>query len=71
VKLYLKRVIPTITLVFLGSAKAQRLMQYYWETIENCVPPKTILSPMELTGLSTVNRYVEQGIFSEYTGIKE
>lgn len=70
IKFYLKWIIPTITRLFLGSAKAQRLMQYYWDTIENCVPPATILSTMQLAGLSSVNRHLAQGLFSEYTGVK-
>ncbi len=70
VKFYLKRIIPTVTLLFLGSAKAQRLMQYYWDTIEHCVPPETILNTMKSCGLNDTQRHVAQGIFSEYTGVK-
>lgn len=70
VKFYLKRIIPTASLLLLGSAKTQHLMQYYWDTIEQCVPPETILSTMRISGLTNTNRYVEQGIFSEYTGSK-
>ena len=69
-KLYLKGYVPTVTRLFLGSAEAQELMRYYWDTIENCVPPATILGVLEAIGMQTVKRHVVQGIFSEYSAVK-
>jgi demethylmenaquinone methyltransferase/2-methoxy-6-polyprenyl-1,4-benzoquinol methylase len=69
-KLYLKGYVPTVTRLLLGSAEAQELMKYYWDTIENCVPPETILQVMRDIHLAEVKRHVVQGIFSEYTAIK-
>ena len=69
-KLYLKIYIPTVTRVFLRSAQAQELMRYYWETIENCVPPATITQVMESIELAEVKWHRVLGIFSEYSGIK-
>ena len=69
-KLYLKFYIPTVTRVFLRSADAQELMQYYWDTIEQCVPPATILDAMESIGLTNVKRHLAQGLFSEYSAEK-
>lgn len=66
---YMRGVVPMITRVFRRSPEAQELMRYYWDTIENCVPPETILSAMQDAGFSEVRRHVVMGIFSEYTGI--
>ncbi len=69
-KIYLKGYVPTVTRLILGSAQAQELMKYYWDTIENCVPPAKIVEVMEKIGLVSVNRHLVQGVFSEYTGVK-
>ncbi|MCC5863752.1 MAG: class I SAM-dependent methyltransferase [Wenzhouxiangella sp.] len=66
---YMRGVVPVITRVFRRSPEAQELMRYYWDTIENCVPPETILAAMQDAGFSEVRRHVVMGIFSEYTGI--
>ncbi|MBN1378379.1 MAG: class I SAM-dependent methyltransferase [Gammaproteobacteria bacterium] len=69
-KLYLKGYVPIVTRVFLGSAEAQELMKYYWDTIEKCVPPETILGVLEETDMLSVKRNVVLGIFSEYSAVK-
>lgn len=69
-KFYLKSVIPTITRLFRHSEEAQELMRYYWDTIEQCVPPETILNAMEGVGVVNPQRHVVMSIFSEYSGEK-
>jgi len=68
---YLKHIVPTITRIFRRSVDAQELMRYYWETIEHCVPPRTIMGAMQAAGLVQVERRVNFGIFSEYHASKE
>jgi demethylmenaquinone methyltransferase/2-methoxy-6-polyprenyl-1,4-benzoquinol methylase len=68
-RLYLRTIVPTITRAFRRSAQAQELMRYYWDTIEYCVPPATILDAMGGVGFDNCERRVELGIFSEYSGI--
>lgn len=67
---YMKFVIPLITRLFRRSAKAEELMRYYWDTIEHCVPPATILAALEGAGFKNVQRHVVMGVFSEYSAIK-
>jgi demethylmenaquinone methyltransferase / 2-methoxy-6-polyprenyl-1,4-benzoquinol methylase len=67
---YMKSVVPTLTRIFRRSADAQELMRYYWDTIEHCVPPTTILETMEAAGLLNTHRDVTFGTFSEYSAIK-
>lgn len=68
-RFYMRVVVPTITRVFRRSAEAQELMRYYWDTIEYCVPPATILDTMAAVGFDDCQRRVDLGIFSEYSGI--
>lgn len=69
-KFYLKIIIPNIARVFRRSADSKVLMRYYWDTIEQCVPPDVIVSALKETNLIDSKRAVVLGIFSEYTGIK-
>lgn len=69
-KFYLKIVIPNIARIFRRSADSKVLMRYYWDTIEQCVPPTIIVDALKSTGLEQSQRAVVLSIFSEYTGIK-
>jgi demethylmenaquinone methyltransferase / 2-methoxy-6-polyprenyl-1,4-benzoquinol methylase len=69
-KFYLKIIIPNLAKIFRRSADSKVLMRYYWDTIEQCVPPNTIVDALKMTGLEQSQRAVVLGIFSEYTGIK-
>ena len=53
-----------------GNAEAKKLMHYYWDTIDACVPPDTILDSLRATGFTGVARHVELGTFSEYAGVR-
>ncbi len=67
-RFYMRGVVPALTRVFRRSRDAQVLMRYYWDTIENCVPPETILAALKSAGFEQVERKAVMGIFSEYTG---
>ncbi|GLS27437.1 class I SAM-dependent methyltransferase [Marinibactrum halimedae] len=69
-KAYMKGIVPLATRIFRRSADAQELMRYYWDTIEHCVPPNTIVEALQATGWKASKRHAVMGIFSEYTGIK-
>jgi len=69
-RFYLRTLIPLITRIFRRSRDAQVLMYYYWDTIENCVPPEAILQALRDAGFEDVRRNVIFGIFSEYTGVR-
>jgi demethylmenaquinone methyltransferase/2-methoxy-6-polyprenyl-1,4-benzoquinol methylase len=42
-------------------------MSYYWDTVEQCVPPALILEALEKVGFVEAKRHVLLGIFGEYT----
>ncbi len=68
---YMKGIVPTITRLFRRSLEAQTLMRYYWDTIEQCVAPATILNTIEGAGFETPHRDVTFGTFSEYIARKK
>jgi demethylmenaquinone methyltransferase/2-methoxy-6-polyprenyl-1,4-benzoquinol methylase len=70
-KLYLGRVMPFLARFGRGGRGTRTLMEYYWDTIVNCVPPDVILDALREAGFSQVQRGVELGMFSEYTGVRE
>jgi demethylmenaquinone methyltransferase / 2-methoxy-6-polyprenyl-1,4-benzoquinol methylase len=69
-RFHLKYVVPLITRLWSGSQVAQDLYRYCWDSHDQCVPPDNILSAMQSVGLQDVKRWVEIGLFSEYTARK-
>ncbi|MCU0291532.1 MAG: class I SAM-dependent methyltransferase [Thermoanaerobaculaceae bacterium] len=67
-RVYLKWVVPFFTGVFTRNRDAKLLMRYFWDTIENCVPPDRILGALSAAGFVRVRRTLALGLFSEYTG---
>jgi len=70
VKAYMRGFVPVLAKVFARHAETARLMRYYWDTIEACVPPESVLATLQAVGFAGAARHVELGIFSEYTGGK-
>lgn len=69
-RLYLRDIIPLLARILRRSRDARLLMNYYWDTIDHCVPPERILQAMRDAGFEDVRRHIVLGIFSEYTGVK-
>ena len=46
-------------------------MRYYWDTIEQCVPPAIIMESIESVGFEQSKRDVALGTFSEYSACKK
>jgi demethylmenaquinone methyltransferase/2-methoxy-6-polyprenyl-1,4-benzoquinol methylase len=65
-KAYLRSVVPWLARVAARRADTPMLWSYYWDTIEACVPPESVLRMLESAGFAGVHRHVELGIFSEY-----
>lgn len=64
---YLRRVVPLLARRH-GPHPAE-LMAYYWDTIEQCVAPATILRALGSSGFARAERRVELGVFSEYSAV--
>lgn len=69
-RVYLKHVLPLMARIRTRSEPAQLLMKYYWDTIDRCVPPETILEVLRRSGFIDVDRHVFFGFLSEYSATK-
>jgi demethylmenaquinone methyltransferase/2-methoxy-6-polyprenyl-1,4-benzoquinol methylase len=69
-RVYMNRIIPVLVRIGTRSGAARTMMEYYWDTTANCVPPETILEAMTRAGFVDVKRTVTLGVFSEYSGTK-
>ena len=67
-RLYLNYVVPTIAR--LGSRDAATMMRYFWETIEHCVPPETILDALRGVGFADPKKGGQIDLLAEYTARK-
>ncbi len=70
-KLYFGRLYPFLTRLFTRSNDARDMMHYYWETMDACVPPASVLAALGAAGLTEVKRTTVLGLFSEYTAVKK
>jgi demethylmenaquinone methyltransferase/2-methoxy-6-polyprenyl-1,4-benzoquinol methylase len=70
VRLYFRDLMPRFTHLVTGSPKARYLMEYYWETLDQMVPPDTVLEALATAGFAQPDRYVDAAIFSEYRAVK-
>lgn len=69
-QLYLKSVVPIMTRLSTGNRDAQSLMSYFWDTVEQCVPPATITDALSEVGFAGAERRISAGVFSEYQATK-
>ena len=66
-----KTLIPGLTLLFTRDRRAKELMDYYWDTVEQCVPPEGILDAMRKSGFESPRFQVTApGAICEYTATK-
>ena len=65
-KAWFHGVVPRIAGAVAGGGDAPLLMRYYWDTIEACVRPETILRTLADAGFVDLERQVDLKIFSAY-----
>jgi demethylmenaquinone methyltransferase/2-methoxy-6-polyprenyl-1,4-benzoquinol methylase len=63
---HFQHVLPLMTRLSTGSEPAQLLMKFYWDTIDQCVPPEAILGSLRRTGFVDVRRRGLFGFLYEY-----
>jgi demethylmenaquinone methyltransferase / 2-methoxy-6-polyprenyl-1,4-benzoquinol methylase len=66
---YLGRLVPLLCRWALGR-RSRQLMDYYWHTIESCVPPDEIVGAMRDSGFRDVSCEAEFDLFRSYIGRK-
>lgn len=72
-KVYMKGIVPLLSLVVGKSSNTRKLWRYYWDTIEACVPPEQILAALRAAGFTEVKRHIEvkgMSILAEYQATK-
>jgi len=69
-RLYFRDIMPRFARLLTGSRQAARLMEYYWETMDQMVGPGHVLEALVSAGLEQPRRHVVGSVFSEYTAIK-
>jgi len=69
-RFYLHTVVPLIARLGPGGADSKKLMEYFWDTIDQCVPPATILEALSSSGFASSRRNVSHHVFSEYVAKK-
>jgi demethylmenaquinone methyltransferase/2-methoxy-6-polyprenyl-1,4-benzoquinol methylase len=69
-RMYLRRVVPILARVVARHPETPTLMRFYWDTIEACVSPQTIMAAIASARFAAVTRHVELGVFSEYCAQK-
>jgi demethylmenaquinone methyltransferase/2-methoxy-6-polyprenyl-1,4-benzoquinol methylase len=69
-KWYIKYLVPVLAKLFAKDNKTSKLWRYYWDTIEACAPPESVMKTLSAAGFVNVKRHVDLGIFSVYLGNK-
>ncbi len=67
---YFTRVLPAVVAGGARGDGARLLLRYYWDTIEACVPPETILDVLRRVGFVGVERRALGGCLSEYLAVR-
>jgi demethylmenaquinone methyltransferase/2-methoxy-6-polyprenyl-1,4-benzoquinol methylase len=70
IKAYMRWIVPGVTRLTTRHADSQLLWQYYWDTIDACVPSEAVMSALTSAGFEKVSHHVELGLFSEYSAVK-
>ena len=68
-RIYFGKIYPFLTYLFTRSRAARDMMVYFWETMDACVPPETVLAALRRAGLTGVERVRLLGLFSEYVAL--
>jgi demethylmenaquinone methyltransferase / 2-methoxy-6-polyprenyl-1,4-benzoquinol methylase len=66
IRFYMQQLVPRIGWLRRRNKSTVKLMQYYWATIAECVPPETIITALADSGFKNVKRIISNGILSEY-----
>jgi demethylmenaquinone methyltransferase/2-methoxy-6-polyprenyl-1,4-benzoquinol methylase len=69
-KTYMRGIVPFMARHLGADPESPRLMRYYWDTIEACASPSSILQAIREAGFIEAERHLELGIFSEYWASK-
>lgn len=69
-RVYFGKIYPLFTRLLTRSKEAEKMMVYFWETMDACVPPEDVLAALSAAGFKDVKRFPLAGLFSEYVAVK-
>jgi demethylmenaquinone methyltransferase/2-methoxy-6-polyprenyl-1,4-benzoquinol methylase len=69
-RFYMQKIVPRLGWLRRRNQSTKKLMEYYWTTIEECVPPAVILAALEASGFKKVKRTTTGAVLSEYMAEK-
>jgi demethylmenaquinone methyltransferase/2-methoxy-6-polyprenyl-1,4-benzoquinol methylase len=69
-KLYFGKIYPFLAQLFTRSRDARQMMLNFWETMDVCVPPASVMEALRSVGFAQVKRAGLLGLFSEYSAVK-
>jgi len=69
-KLYLKFVVPKIAMASTFNRDNHTLMDYFWDTVDQCVKQETVVGAMRQVGFTQIHHLTKYGILSEYKARK-
>lgn len=67
---YMRGVVPLLAKLAARNSDTSLLWRYYWDSIEACATPLSVLRTLESAGFEQVARHVELGMFSEFSAVK-
>jgi demethylmenaquinone methyltransferase / 2-methoxy-6-polyprenyl-1,4-benzoquinol methylase len=69
-RFFLKKMLPLLIRFVARHPDSARLIEYYWATIAECVPPEVIVSSLSSAGFKEVERRGRGAILSEYVAAR-
>jgi len=69
-RFYLHTLVPLMARLGPGGPDMRTLMEYFWDTVDSCVPPSAILAALAGSGFTAPRRGVMHQVFSEYVARK-
>jgi len=67
---FMTGVVPNVARLWRRHDHAKSLMQFFWDTIDACVPPETILASFDRAGFASARRTTALGMFSDYVATR-
>lgn len=70
-RLYIRGVLGKVFGMMTGNRDFQTLMQYWWDTTEQCVPPDAIVGALKETGFEDVSLHeMVSGLLRDYRAVR-
>ncbi len=69
-QLLMKYLLPLLTRVATRSRRAEKMMQYYWDTVVSCVQPPVVLETLRKVGFESVERRSLGPVLTEYVATR-